>query len=93
VIEAKSVTRSSKPRLADYATPDPGKTRAYKTPEVNLVHFVGLRQDVNFMQTVLVVVEPEYSSSGQAVHGVSVWYILLVQSPARSGQEIPRKET
>jgi beta-lactamase regulating signal transducer with metallopeptidase domain len=94
VIEAKSVTRSLRPGLADYARSDLGQTRPSKTAEVNLVHCASLRRNANVTQTVFVVVEQdEYGSSGRAVHGVSVWYILLVQSPTPSGQGIPRKET
>jgi len=94
VIQAKSVTRSSHPRLPDYSASDVKSAQASEASETNLVHSANLLQNAHVTRTVLVVVEQdEYGSSGRAVHGVSVWYILLVQSPTPSGQGIPRKET
>jgi hypothetical protein len=58
------------------------------------LHLAGFRQTAAPANTVFVIVEQgEYEVSGRDIQRVNVWYVLLVNTPADSGQGIPRKQT
>jgi beta-lactamase regulating signal transducer with metallopeptidase domain len=58
------------------------------------LHLAGLRQTAAPANTVFVIVEQgEYEVLGRDIQRVNVWYVLLVNTPADSGQGIPRKQT
>jgi len=94
VIEAKARLRGTAPRSGAYVASNLRRQRRSATDSAKLIHMARFQPPAAATETMFVVVEQnQYESSGQVMHGVSVWYILLVHAPADSGHGIPRKET
>ena len=91
VVQGKAVVRDSDSRA--------GSSAHRMLPELArsgppALHLAGFRQTAAPADTVFVIVEQgEYEVSGRDIQRVNVWYVLLVNTPADSGQGIPRKQT
>jgi len=91
VVQAKAVVRDADSKTGSSAVGRLPELAASGAPPVRMA---GFQQTAAPAQTMFVVVEQgEYEVSGHDIHRVSVWYVLLVNSPADSAQRIPRKQT
>ena len=90
-MQAKAVVRNSDSQVGNSPR---GWSPGLAASGAPALHMAGFRQTAAPAETVFVVVEQgEYDVSGHNIRRVNVWYILLVNSPADSGQGIPRKQT
>ena len=94
VVQAKARLRNTNRWAGASASPVSMQAMVPQPDASALMQTVGFHQPSEPTQAVFVVVEQEqYGISGHAIHSVSMWYILLINTPANSGRDIPRKET